>query len=513
MADSLVARQVKSAVKAAVPLVAIETKDQNATIDSIADCFGDWRLVQWDFLRGTYPYLAVAESHESERGIEAGRYIATALGDDDFTVRNPAAAVGAFEAMEERGVLFIVNAQRWLDSSDHGPSFMQSLWNARDSLKSSSQMIVLLSEETRLPGEIATDFVLIRERLPEPEELLEICSEVYDESCERQLVKFLDEECESVESIVSPLLGLKAFQAEQAFAMAIGSDGSISRDVMWDVKLGQLGAIGGLSVSRPSVRFRDVGGCDGVKGFLKGICRSNKGAVNAVVFVDEVEKYLGSGGHSHSVEKDQLATFLKELQRIRAKGSIFVGPPGTAKTVTAEALAGELNVVLLSLDLGEMKGEYVGSSEHAIREVFKVVEAVSGGNAYWIGACNEEADLPPALKRRFRFGPWFFDLPTGEEKELIWKIKMAKYGLDDSAGYPTDDEWTGAEIESCCEIASLCGESVVWASQYIVPSAQGDRVGVAGLRQRASGKFLSAATGVKFTDGDAPARKGRRVQK
>jgi hypothetical protein len=57
---------------------------------------------------------------------------------------------------------------------------------------------------------------------------------------------------------------------------------------------------------------------------------------------------------------------------------------------------------------------------------------------------------------------------------------------------PGDTNWTGAEIKSCCRLASLLDVPLVQAAQNVVPVAvtAGDKI--EGLRQWASGRCLSA---------------------
>jgi hypothetical protein len=57
---------------------------------------------------------------------------------------------------------------------------------------------------------------------------------------------------------------------------------------------------------------------------------------------------------------------------------------------------------------------------------------------------------------------------------------------------PKDTNWTGAEIKSCCRLASLLDVPLVQAAQNVVPVAvtAGDKI--EGLRQWASGRCLSA---------------------
>ena len=57
---------------------------------------------------------------------------------------------------------------------------------------------------------------------------------------------------------------------------------------------------------------------------------------------------------------------------------------------------------------------------------------------------------------------------------------------------PNDTNWTGAEIKSCCRLASLLDVPLIQAAQNVVPVAvtAGDKIEQ--LRQWASGRCLSA---------------------
>lgn len=58
------------------------------------------------------------------------------------------------------------------------------------------------------------------------------------------------------------------------------------------------------------------------------------------------------------------------------KGAFLFGVSGCGKTLTAKALATGWNVPLIKLDLGALKGKFVGESEGNIRKALKVIEAI-----------------------------------------------------------------------------------------------------------------------------------------
>ena len=78
-----------------------------------------------------------------------------------------------------------------------------------------------------------------------------------------------------------------------------------------------------------------------------------------------------------------------------------------------------------------MKGSLVGSSERSLRASLRVIRAVSQGRCYWVATSNKVSILPPELRRRFADSCMFFDLPSEEEKSVIWPLYRRKYGIPD----------------------------------------------------------------------------------
>jgi hypothetical protein len=138
-----------------------------------------------------------------------------------------------------------------------------------------------------------------------------------------------------------------------------------------------------------------------------------------------------------------------------------------------------------------MKGSLVGQSEQSLRQALKVIRAVSGSEALWFATSNKAAILPPELRRRFTFGLMFFDLPNQEEKEVIWAMYLAQYGI--TGERPDDDLWTGAEIRTCCDLAWRMDCSLTEAAAFISPVAKSAPEQLNELRQQANGRYISAS--------------------
>ena len=139
------------------------------------------------------------------------------------------------------------------------------------------------------------------------------------------------------------------------------------------------------------------------------------------------------------------------------------------------------------------------------------IDAVSQGRMLFIATCNSIASLPPELRRRFTLGTFFFDLPTEEEREIIWQIYFKRYGV--SGELPNDEGWTGAEIKECCRKAHRLSMTLTQAARFIVPVSRSAAEQIKTLRQMASGRFISASTpGVYQYQENPPVPRGRAMR-
>jgi len=84
-------------------------------------------------------------------------------------------------------------------------------------------------------------------------------------------------------------------------------------------------------------------------------------------------------------------------------------------------------------------------------------------------------------------------LPNSAEKDKIWPIHLGRYGLDINTKRPDDRDWTGAEIQSCCRLASLLDLPLTEAAKNVVPIAVTAAESVERLRAWAAGRCLDAS--------------------
>lgn len=211
------------------------------------------------------------------------------------------------------------------------------------------------------------------------------------------------------------------------------------------------------------------------------------------------------------------------------KGTFLAGIPGCGKTLTAKAIATAFNCPLLKLDLGALKGKFVGESEANMRKALRTIEAIGrcvvlmdeiekalagatqggadGGvstdqlgallqwmnephEAFVIATANNVSSITtnaPELLRAGRFDKiWFVDLPNRTERGQILKASLRGYGrdaaeLDYGAIVEATENFTGSEIAAIIPDAlykafadgsrEIRTDDVVAAAKKVVPLA------------------------------------------
>lgn len=458
-------QQLSEYVRACYTGLWIESHEHTEAIREIAALCSDrdWALAVWSI----------------SCGLQVGGGIVEETGAD------PLAPLKAAPAMSDKtGILVLVNYHSFLGSAE----VKQTLADAIDQGKQSQTIIVVLSGVVQIPAELQHAITVLHHDLPDREQIAEIARGV----CVDSKGKPVPGECpegDDFERLLDAAAGLTRQQAEDVFALSLQRHGRLSPEPIWEQKSETLR---GSALSLYRGPAEQLGGLSALTDFCSRSLQSTTG---------------------------------------RAKGVMLLSPPGCGKSAFAKSLGHQVGRPTLILDVGALKGSLVGQTEQALRRALALIDAMSpcvvlidevekalagsqsdhdsGVSAGVLGTLltwlnDRESDsyvvctsngidrLPPEFARAERFdGVFFIDLPGRESRGLIWDIHRGQFGITDT-GLPSDDEWTGAEIASCCRLAQLLGVSLVDAAQYVVPIARTAQESIGRLRSWASGRCLSA---------------------
>jgi hypothetical protein len=477
----LPSQTIKQARVCGVPIVSIGTSDQYAVIPQLVKLInGNSPVIAYDLVRGLRPLNSQGQTAYAE-----------ILGDSDPSLfTNPISAVSAFtDKAPDKCILVVIGTQRLITDI----SFQQALCNFRDLGKSTARCIVLLSPIGGLtfPADLGTDILSIEDTPPDNDSRAVIIKDIHDSA------ELPPPDAKDLINSVSATRGLSAYATEQACALSISKSG-LDQSELWKRWKQAINSTPGLTVDDSKSTLEDIGGLDNLKTFVRQIMDGRR-RPSAVIRVEEIEKAMsgsgyGNGGLSDSSGTSQsiLGELLTHMQETDSTGMIAVGPPGSGKSLASVAIGSAGNIPTITLNLGALKGSLVGQTEQNTRLALSTLKSLVGERAFWIATCNGLATLPPELRRRFRFGLWFFDLPNQEERESIWKIWLKRYP-DVKGELPNDQSWTGAEIKTCVEIAYDLSISPIEAAKWIVPTAKASPEAIENLRKAAQGRYLSAS--------------------
>jgi hypothetical protein len=451
----------------------IESHEHSDALQEIARlCHSrSWQLVIWDLDQG----LRVNGSEPT-----------------GGTGSDPLASIRSINALATEGssaLLVLVNFHRFLQSAE----IVQALATQLAAGKQNRTFVVILSPVVQIPTELEKLIVVVDHPLPGREQLEEIARGVATDDGELPMGPELDR-------LLDAAAGLTRVEAENAYSLALVRHGRLQVETLWELKSQTLKKSGLLTLYRGAEAFGDLGGLEALKAFCK--------------------RALRNGRRPHG--------------GVRPRGVLLLSPPGCGKSQFCKALGNETGRPTLVLDVGSLLGSLVGQSEANIRHALRIIDAMapavlfldecekafsgvgasgqtdSGVSARLFGSflswlndhesdvfvvatANDITKLPPEFSRAERFdGVFFVDLPDTHQRQAIWQIYLASYGLDASQKLPSDEQWTGAEIKACCRLAALLDVPLSAAAQNIVPVARTSGESVEKLRQWASGRCLSA---------------------
>jgi hypothetical protein len=457
---------ISNYINAAYPLIAINTAEPDRAQQSILKELegGSHKCYSWNITGG----LTDIESGE---GISIDPGPMSPL---DWLMRQA----------PENSVLFAWNFSRFFASVE----IMQAIQNSRDVLKSYGKCLVILSPSVVLPVEIEKSVQVTDFTLPDKYALSVILQSI----CTDAGVQYPDD----APTLIQHALGLVAFQAENAFALALSSTGlqGFNRQVITDQKAQIVKANASLEIGHYKESFSDIGGMDVLKAFTK-------------------------------------TTIASKLSR----GVLLLGTPGVGKSLLAKALGNEVGLPVLSLDFGRLFGSLVGSSEQKTRDALAVIDAcapavvfcdeidkgLSGAGAsgntdsgttnrvfgtfltwlsdhtsqiFVIATANDISNLPVELLRAERWDALFYcDLPTESERDVILSMYKKKFDIEDDSPIDTTG-FSGAELKSLCRIAKMLQVSLQESLKFVIPLSKSMSKKIEADREWADGRCIKASS-------------------
>lgn len=365
-------------------------------------------------------------------------------------------------------------------------------------------VVALANENASIPVEVEKHFFMIDHNLPTNDELWELVSSI------ARPEEIPEKDSTEGEMLLDAMRGLTRMEVGGALGLSITrlkKGEKLDATSLREMKKNKLNKTGLLTMYEGDEDFSSLGGLNAVKEFVSRVFNSpNRG------------------------------------RHVRAKGIGLVGVPGTGKSAFIKAVGNEVGWPTLMLDIGALFGGIVGQTEANTRTAQKLIESMqpcvigleevekafsgaggSGGNdsgvtkrlfgsfLNWLAdrdgdifvvfTANDIASLlanAPEFARAGRFdGLFFLDMPSEEQRDIIWNMyieKFKRHGLKDEhvKKRPDDSKWTGAEIESCVNLATLLDVPLTEAAKQVIPVSTLSAENIDALREWATNRCLSA---------------------
>ena len=452
------ARDLAVIVAAQIPLIAVDTHDENGALDLLRRVAREQEksLFRWSITDGL-------QNARFGLRLEAPADYAEA----DAVLRH-------LKERAEPGIYALCDLHPWLADN---PTNVRLLKDIALKNEHGPVTLVLISHRLTLPPELSRYAAHFHLALPAPGEILSLIKE----EARRWSGKHNGEKVRTASSalvqLAATLRGLSRGEVRRLARTAIYDDGAITECDIPEInqaKFRLMDMEGVLSYAYETEDMENLGGMDNLKQWL---------ALRRDVF--------------HGVRD------VADVPR----GILLLGVQGGGKSLAAKAVAGLWQLPMLRLDMGALYNKYYGETERNLRETLRLADRMSpcvlwvdeiekGASAgsgadsglsqrvlgtlltwmqerqsrvFMVATANDISRLPPELMRKGRFDEIFFvDLPDHDTRKIILTIHLSKRDLD-PAGFDLDalaaasDGFSGAEIEQaivsgCYSAMSSSGE-------------------------------------------------------
>lgn len=498
------AADVAALLRARNPLLWIITREEARVEASLFEAAASAGYIArtWDVAQGTADI--------------SGNVINKALADPGEMLASVRAGA---EQGNERNVWIMRDLPVWLGGLT-GASTCRSLRNLTRYLpgrpREQAQAIVVLSPDSNVPAELAGHATVIEWPLPDREEIASILDAAIESLPDEMQATALTERERAIDAAV----GLSGEEAAACYARSLVQTRTIDPASVAKEKKRVIARERVLEWYDPIPEGLDaVGGLDALKAWLE-------------------------------TRKNAYAPEAKAYGLPAPRGALLVGVPGCGKSLSAKAVATAWGCPLLRLDLGALKGKYVGESEGNLRKALSVIgsvgrcvvwldeieKALAGatqgaadggvssdalgtilqwmqertGEAFVIATSNDVSSLPPELLRKGRFDElWFVDLPNAKERAEVLKAALRSHGrgnvkIDHGKVAEVSLEFTGSEIAAIVPDALYAAfadgareintKDLLAAAKTVVPLAKTAKTKIDTLRSWAAGRARAATT-------------------
>lgn len=415
--------RLREYIDAQVPIIYIDSFDDNKIDDLICDVTGNRLVWEWNEMNGCVIRKKIKDGKPKQ--------VYEMIGADQTL--HELLKIGVRDNELDRKILIIKDIHTYLED----PKLVALLKNACLKIEEGAleTTFIFLSSIVKVPKELEKYMVLMREDFLVEEEIRQVIVDFMEENSLGSLYERL------LDEITVAFKGLSQLEIETILALDLSSRGEIDRktiELIIEQKQQMIRKAGILEMVPVEESMEDIGGLENLKEWLKK---------KAVVLKD----------------MSRAKKFGVELP----KGVLIAGVPGCGKSLNAKASAKLFEVPLLKLDMGRLMGKYVGESEANLRQAISLAEAISpcvlwvdelekafagiGGNGggaevttrlfgqfltwmqekksavFVVATANDIMKLPPELMRKGRFDEIFYvKLPTAEERKKIFEIHIRK---------------------------------------------------------------------------------------
>lgn len=391
----------------------------------------------------------------------------------------PQTLVNARKKLGEGTILFLICQDNTI--LEYAP-VAQAIHGLRDAFKTSFRTLVILGQDPRVPPFLAEDMPIIDDPLPSVDELRDMA-----------LLIAKDNEVSAANGNMAnagaACRGMTRFASETALKRKLRKSG-YDLKALTEVRRLSIEATTNraLVFERETWSFEDVGGLQEFKAFMTGLFNGPK-KPQLIVRIDEIDKDItsastGTVADNTGVSQAILKSLLTCIEDNKWMGLLAVGGPGTGKTLASICTGNHFGCTTMALNISATKGSLVGQTETAMRRVMDIIYTTGGENVLFIATCNRLDTMPPELQRRFWLGTWFWDLPNSDERNRIWQIQKARFGIKEEVTFGHDG-WTGSDIRNACQMAWATASSLKDAAGRITLVGQTNRDQIEKLRDMA----------------------------